>query len=164
MDTSQGDSLRREAAVIALYVSIVLLAELLALPENFGEPDHHGPSLVGIIWGTTIGLAVAHWFAFQVAAAWFSGGKIVHEDLRRARAQLLGAGLVALATTIPILFVGDAVRVEVAAVVPSLVLGLSGFRMARSSHRTILWSLVVSVCVLAAGIGVAILKATITSH
>ena len=164
MESSERVSLWREAAVIALYVSIVLLAELLALPEDFGQPSHHGPSLIGIIWGTAFGLAFAHWFAFQVAAAWFSGGKVMREDLRRARAQLFGAGLVAVATTIPILLVSDAIQVEVAAVVPALVLAASGYQMGRSADRTVRWSVLVGVLVLAAGVGVAVLKAAITHH
>lgn len=164
MDLSKRWPLWRETAIIALYVSIVLLAELIALPDNFAVATNHGPTLVGVIWGTAFGLALAHWFAFQVAAAWFSGGKVVREDVHRAGAQLAGAALVAIATTIPVLFVNNSVKVEVAAVVPSLVLGASGFMMGRASRRSFLWSLVVGVLVLAAGVGVAVLKASITNH
>src|SRR3954462_2681580 len=58
----EGRRLRREALTMALYVSITLLATLTAVPS-----DAHLNELA-IIWGTTIGLALAHWFAFVLAA------------------------------------------------------------------------------------------------
>jgi hypothetical protein len=155
-------ALWREAALLALYVSIVLLAELLALPNDYGDTAHQGPSLLGIVWGTAIGLALAHWFAFQVAAEWFRGGKAVREDFQRAVAQLAGAGLVAVATTIPILLFDSAVEVEAAAFVPALVIAASGFGMGRAAGHSVRWSIVVGVLVLAVGVGVAVIKALLS--
>ncbi|HEY9496397.1 MAG TPA: hypothetical protein VIR15_16215 [Intrasporangium sp.] len=48
---------------MALYVAICLLAALFALPETAAG---HLP-VVGIIWGVSVGLAIAHWFAFRVS-------------------------------------------------------------------------------------------------
>ena len=144
---------------MALYVSIVLLAELLALPEDYGSPGHQSPSLLGIVWGTAIGLALAHWFAFQVAAVWFSGRKATRADVHRALYQVGGAVLVAAVTTIPILFADDATKVEAAALAPALVLGACGFGIGRSAGRSMAWSLGVGVLVVVTGFGVAVVKA-----
>ncbi|MEB3970016.1 hypothetical protein OSH93_12875, partial [Mycobacterium ulcerans] len=54
--------LRKESYTMALYVAVCLLAALLALPE---AARHH---LIGLIWGITIGLAAAHFFAFKISA------------------------------------------------------------------------------------------------
>ena len=48
---------------MALYVAICPLAAFAPLPET----DVHA-HVMAIIWGVTIGLAVAHWFAFRVSA------------------------------------------------------------------------------------------------
>ena len=59
----QAVELRKEAYTMALYVAICLLATFAALPET----DAHAHA-IAIVWGITIGLAVAHWFAFRVSA------------------------------------------------------------------------------------------------
>src|SRR4051794_11711927 len=48
---------------MALYVSITLLAALTATDRN----DPH-LNVLALIWGTTVGLALAHWFAFTLAS------------------------------------------------------------------------------------------------
>jgi hypothetical protein len=76
---------------MALYVAICLLAAFAALPET-GAHAH----AMGIIWGVTIGLAVAHWFAFRVSARLVGAGSIRPNDMASAGAQLAGAAGVAL--------------------------------------------------------------------
>lgn len=49
---------------MALYVAVCLLAALIALPDRGAG---HAPAF-GVIWGVTVGLALAHWFAFRVSA------------------------------------------------------------------------------------------------
>jgi len=73
---------------MVLYLSIVLLATLAALPsgidgsgEGHGTGGVHGLDLVWLIWGTTIGLALAHWFAFRLTVRAFSGENPTQSDL-----------------------------------------------------------------------------------
>src|SRR5438045_2390630 len=84
----------REATVMVLYVCVVEIAELAAIPRT-GTAHHvvSGPSsaeLVAIIWGTALGLALAHWFAFQLAAHAFRGEHVTHHDNAIALAQVAG--------------------------------------------------------------------------
>jgi hypothetical protein len=65
--------LRKEAYTMALYVAICLLAAFTALP---GTSTH--AHLTRIIWGATVGLAVAHWFAFRVSARLVGAGSADH--------------------------------------------------------------------------------------
>jgi hypothetical protein len=153
---------------MALYVSIVVLAELAALPGDYGESDggagHSGPPLLAIVWGTSIGLALAHWFAFELAAVGFGGGKVLRRDLELAGAQMAGAALVAIATTIPILFADDASRVSAAAFAPSLIIGFAGYGVARTAGWSVRTSVATGVIVLAAGVAVAVIKAVLAGH
>src|SRR5512135_2757479 len=82
--------LRKEAYTMALYVAICLLAALVALPKT-GAHAH----AIGIVWGVTIGLAVAHWFAFRVSARMVGAGSVRPHDVKLAGAQLGGAAAVA---------------------------------------------------------------------
>ena len=58
---------------MSLYVAIVLLAALMVVPDSSGHGD---VQVLGLVWGTTIGLALAHLFAFRVSARLVSEGRI----------------------------------------------------------------------------------------
>ena len=162
---SEADELWREATVMALYISIVLLAAIVSLPASFGtESDKGLGTLLLTIWGTTIGLALAHWFAFNVAAVGFRGGRILRHDISEAGAQLGGAATVAVVTTVPVLFVHGDYLVYAVVLGPAAVLGVAGYRVARWSDRSKLHAFLAGVIVLALGLGIAILKSSLAGH
>jgi hypothetical protein len=82
---------------MALYVSITLLATLTAVPS-----DAHLNELA-IIWGTTIGLALAHWFAFVLAARLVGPVGDAGSIERELLAETFGAAGVASVATIAVL-------------------------------------------------------------
>src|SRR5690606_5466434 len=53
---------RREAFTMALYTSITLLGALTVTGRRQSDVN-----VFAIVWGTTVGLALAHWFAFSFA-------------------------------------------------------------------------------------------------
>jgi hypothetical protein len=63
------EHLRKEGWTMALYVAICLIAALSAL-QNVVAVSWH---VLGLVWGTTVGLVLAHVFAFRIA------GRLVHE-------------------------------------------------------------------------------------
>lgn len=164
-ELSEADELWREATVMALYISIVLLAAIVSLPDSFGSESDKGlHTLLFTIWGTTIGLALAHWFAFNVAAVGFRGGRILRHDIAEAGAQLGGAAAVAAVTTIPILLVHGDYLIDAVVLGPAAVLGVAGYRVARWSDRSKPHAFLAGVLVLALGLGIAILKASLAGH
>mgnify|MGYP001827763900 CR=1 FL=1 len=171
-DTGRAKAPRRElwqeATVMALYVSIVTLAALVALPSDYAASDggegHSGPALLSIVWGTAIGLALAHWVAFEVAAIGFHSGKVRRSDLALASAQIAGAAIVAAAATIAILFADDSSAVQAAAFAPALIIGVAGYGAARAGERSVTASVVIGVLVLLAGLAVAIIKTILGGH
>jgi fumarate reductase subunit C len=160
----------REATVMAFYVSIVLLATLAALPSGETSGDGHveggvhGIALIGLIWGTTIGLALAHWFAFRLTSSAYGGGHASMKDIRIGIAQIAGAMSVAVLCTIPVLLVGDANDVPVTTFVPALIIGSAGFTVAHASGRTRFQSLILGGVVMLLGVTVAALKNFLVGH
>ena len=78
---------------MALYVSITLLAILTAA-------DNHHLNVLAVIWGTTVGLAVAHWFAFSLASRLvgpLEGAVTIERELL---AETTGAAFVAGVATV----------------------------------------------------------------
>ena len=152
---------------MALYVCIVFLAGLAVLPDDYGVTageNGHGPPLWALVWGTAIGLSLAHWFAFQLAALELRGGRLHRQDLELVAAQVGGAVFVALLTTIPILLVDDSAQVDAAIYVPAVIIGFAGYRVARTAGRSRRVSVLLGALVLVLGVVVAGVKAFLLGH
>ena len=152
-----------------LYLSIVLLAAFAALPSGSGGDAHlaggvHGSTLIALIWGTAIGLAIAHWFAFRVTARAFGGGTVSDTDVRIGLAQLVAAMIVAGLCTVPVIVFDTTSEVTAATIVLALLLGLSGFLVAKSAGRSVLRSLILGGIVMLVGLAIALLKNFLVGH
>jgi len=148
--------LRKEAYTTALYVAICLLAALIAL----GDERH----IVRVVWGVTIGLALAHWFAFRVSARLVGAGEISREDTESAAAQLAGAAAVALLASATALIAPASAELEAAELVLATFLGVVGFAVARTSGATRGRALLYALIVLIAAMAIAVLKIVLGGH
>jgi hypothetical protein len=160
--------LLREAAIMILYVAIVEIATLAALPES---NLHHGRTtgtvggaLLAVVWGTAIGLALAHWFAFQVAARAFRGERHTDLDTRIALAQLGGAVLVAALSSLPALVFSDLTARQTTGDVPAALVGVVGYLLARRAGSSRLKSTFYGATVCTLGVLVALAKSLIAAH
>ncbi|MCB1003422.1 MAG: hypothetical protein KDB35_04470 [Acidimicrobiales bacterium] len=158
--------LLHEATTMALYVAIVVEAALLTLWINQGPGERsevHGVELVALIWGTTIGLALAHLFAFRLA-----GRAFVYEGTnshgRVAAAQLAGAAAVAALCSIPGLFASDANDLPFSLYVPEIIIGVAGYLTARTSGSSKVWALAIGVGASALGLLIAMAKNVLGGH
>lgn len=151
--------LRKEGLTTALYVAICLLAALIALPAA----DGHLPVL-GIIWGVTIGLAVAHWFAFRLSAKLVGAGEISADALESGAAQLAGAAAVAALGTLPVLLLPERFEVRVVALLLAVSIAAVGFFVARGGGASRLRSILYAVIVLVLAVAVAELKNVLAGH
>ena len=158
----------REAATMVLYVSVVEIAELATLPEgHFGSGRVTGPvgtQLLAIVWGTAVGLALAHWFAFRVAAPGFRGDRPSSRDTRIGLAQLGGAALVAAASSLPVLFLSDVRAQEFTGDVPAVLIGVVGYFVARATGKSRVPSVFYGACALGVGVVVALVKSALSAH
>jgi hypothetical protein len=158
----------REAATMILYVSVVEIAELATLPEaHFPNGRVTGPvdgQLLAILWGTAMGLAIAHFFAFRVAARGFRGDRVTGLDTRIGLAQIGGAALVAAVSSIPVLFLSDVRSQETAGDVPAIIIGVIAYLLSRSSGKGRVPSIFYGITALSVGVLVALVKSALAAH
>jgi hypothetical protein len=133
------DIFTRDAITSALYVSIVLLTALVALPE---EQTDEPPLVASAILATAVGLVLAHWFAFRVAAALFDGlGRAV---LMTGLADVLAGLLVGVVAALASL-----ISTQAALLVLVGVIGGTGYAVGHRAGASPMRSLVISATILA---------------
>jgi hypothetical protein len=96
-DLAHDTEVRREGFTMGLYVSITLLGALTVTSVT----------VLHIVWGTTIGLALAHWFAFSLATRLVDPAADNEHVKRHLAAQVTAALFVAVMCTIPVLLLPD---------------------------------------------------------
>lgn len=153
--------LRLEASTMALYVSVVLLAALVALEDGATTGDGE---MLGLIWGTTIGLALAHYFAFRVASRLVRGTTFHKRDGEIALAQLGGAAFVSALCTIPVLLFPDSSKNDFIRWELAVLLGITGYAAGRTGGASRLRSLATGAVVLVLGVAVAFVKNALVGH
>ena len=153
---------------MVLYVSVVLIAELAAIPqEHFADgrvTGAVGGQLLAIVWGTAVGLALAHWFAFGLAAPAFRGERPTRVDTYIGLAQVGGAMFVAAVSSLPVLLLSDVRAQETTGDVPALLIGIFGYLIARATRRSRATAAVYGVTALTVGVLVALVKTHLAAH
>lgn len=113
---------------MALYVAVCLLAALSAVAER---ADAGHADVLAIIWGTTVGLALAHWFAFRLSARLVAAGALGREEAELVGAQVVGALATALLATVPVLLLPATAELDVVRLVLAGFVAGVGFAVAR---------------------------------
>ena len=149
---------RREATTLGLYLSIVILALLVGLTAE-DSVQHQ----IQLIWGTAIGLSIAHLFAFRMTAVFAAGGRMDEEDwfsiLGMVTATLVIAGL----ATIPYLWFDDPLDANTLAMVLLLgVIGITGWATAQKAGLSRTRTIAYTAVVLVAAAVVVMIKYTLT--
>jgi hypothetical protein len=145
---------------MGLYVSICLLAELAAL---HGATLHRGV-VFELVWGTTMGLALAHLFAFLLAGRFVEGRRFGAQTRATALADLAGAGLVAVIVSVAVVLTPLSMELNVARYDLAALIGIIGYSVARRAGLRPLRAVLFAVAVTLVGIAVAALKQWLGGH
>lgn len=146
--------LAREAVTMMLYVSLTLLAALVAIPS-----DDVGGTLqtAALLWGGAGALALAHWLAFDLGARLYHTEGLDRLHRLGGPVSVAAALGVALVTSIPILIAPDDIASDLAICVLAFILASAGFAVGRRDGQSVARSLVGGLIVLlAAGLIVAV--------
>lgn len=128
--------LLHEVTTMALYLSLSLLAVLIALPTaNPAEDNRFQEGLTVLITG--IGLLLAHHVAYRMSSRLVNQGLLTESSRHAMKAQALGGLPVAVLASVPVFVLGEDPGEDVAIfLLLALVLGV-GYRSARFSARPI---------------------------
>lgn len=162
-DSAGGQALElvKEGCVMALYVSICLIAALTAVADHV---DSGHVRELGIIWGTTIGLALAHVFAFRVSARFVAAGRVRRHDGEAIGAQMTGALAVAIIASLPVLLLQASGELDGARIILAGVITLFGYIVARNSGAGQARSVAYAAVILVVGLGIALVKNALVGH
>ena len=154
---------------MVLYLSIVLLAELAALPTGHDGAGGavRGPvgwELVAIVWGTTIGLALAHWFASRLPTQALRRGPLAGLGSPSGLVRAGRGAFVAAMASMRVLLFPDELGQQVVPFVLALIIGGVCYLVERASQRSRSTSLVFGVLALVLGLAVATLKSVLSAH
>lgn len=121
----------REGITMALYISVSLLAVLLATPTEYVEDSKARAATTLAL--TALGLLLAHTIAFRLSTRLLNRGVFDGHSLAILQAQLVG-GLPAIAiAAVPVLVFGGRVGVLVSVLLLVAVVAGVGFATARAS-------------------------------
>ncbi len=118
----------REAVTMALYISLSLLAVLVALPKaSTADSD----DLWLTILLTAVALLLAHQLAFRISTRLVNKGLLDASGVKLLGAQLIGGLIAGVAATLPVLVFGPQ-AVWASELVLLIFVAATGYRAARS--------------------------------
>jgi hypothetical protein len=156
----EATTAQREALTMALYACVVLAAEFVGMGDHLDSTSF----AISVIWGTTVGLTLAHVFAFDLAARMFSEGALARDTQVAIAFQLAAGAAVAAVLTVPFLFLQPSLALDVAGYLTAGFVGLTAYGVARTAGRSSLGAVtfgVVSLVIAAVVVGV---KAALSHH
>jgi hypothetical protein len=149
----------RESITMGLYITISLLAVLSAQPHG----DVTTVAALTVVWGTTLGLTLAHWLAFRLTARLFAGAGLSSHDRMAMTGQAVAALGVAAVASLPLLL-GASSGLALARSLLAGLVGLFAFGTARRHGATFGRALTYAVVVVVIALAVAIGKYLLTGH
>jgi hypothetical protein len=118
----------REVTTMALYVSLSILAVLIALPV--AQNDNRVKAGLTVL-ATGLGLVLAHHLSFRMSSRLVNGGLLSPESVDALKAQALGGLPVAVLAALPVFVLGEEPGEVVSEVLLLGFVALVGYRSAR---------------------------------
>lgn len=158
-DPQEARLVAREFSASALYMALVLLAALVAVPTDRLPPDE---AVAGLLLGSAIGLTLAHWLAFRLAAhLTVEGGFATESAAREAGAQVAGGVAVAVVAALPFLLLDGEAAVLGSLLLLAALPALTGMSIARLRGGSWFASIVTGAVVLTLAVVVVVVKAVL---
>jgi hypothetical protein len=146
----------REFFASALYMALVLLAALAALPKDRLPSDQ---DVVWLLLGSAIGLTLAHWLAFRLAAHLTTeGGFAAESAAREAGVQIAGGLAVATLASLPFLLLDGEAALSASLIVLAALPAVTGVGIARLRGGSWTSSLILGAVVLVVAAAVVVVK------
>ena len=159
---SQKFGLSREYLASALYVSLVLLAALIVIPQRDLANRVHAAY---VMIGTAFGLSLAHWFAFRLASGITDENGHVDKDAAADAAAVITGGLTTgILAALPFLIAGGTHGWRISMFVLAALPAVAGAAIAKLRGWSTVWVLVTGTAVLIGALVVVSIKLLVTPH
>ena len=152
-DSATRQVLVREALASGLYVAIVLVGAVVAVPTG-SLPDD--VEMAFLVLGSAVGLVLAHWFAFRLASHVAEAGYRSKADIQEGAAQLAGGVAVAAVAAVPFLVLTGSTARTTSLVLLLAMPGIAGAAVLRQRGRS--WPASVVAGLLESGFAVLIVQ------
>jgi hypothetical protein len=143
---------------MALYLALVLAGEFATVSDSI----HSKRAAYAIIWGTTLGLTLAHVFAFNLAARLFERGRLGAEARSTIAYQVLVAIAVAIVLSLPLLVASLSTGLNFDRYLIAAGVGLTAFLVARGEEHSHVRAAAFAVAMLSLAVGVVLIKALVS--
>lgn len=120
--------------------------------------------VLGLVWGTTVGLALAHLFAFRIAGRLVHNGRLARSDQIVSAVQLAAAAAVAFLVSIPIVIASPTSELDWARYTCAGIIGVVGYGVARSAQRSRARAVLFGLGVLILASIIAVIKHALAGH
>lgn len=150
----------REGVTMALYITISLLAVLVAVPGG----DHSSVAMLGTIWGTAIGLTMAHVLAFRLSTKLVSAGELAARERLAIAAQAAASATVAAVASLPLLVTDGEAALDMSRLLLSGFVGICAYGVGRQSGGTGGRALLYASSTVVIALMVALLKNVLAGH
>jgi hypothetical protein len=116
------------------------------------------------VWGTTVGLALAHVFAFRIAGRLVHDGELPKADRVISMVQLASAAAVACLVSVPVLLAPTVSELNWARYTCAGIIGVVGYLAARGAERGQVRAVLFGLGVLVVAVAIAALKHALAGH
>ena len=157
----EGDAathVMRESLTMVLYLAIVLLSVHLARADDADKAED-----IALLWGTAIGLGLAHLFAYDLTAIFADRGRMTRVDVLGAVGIAFAVVGTALVASLPYVFIDEPEDASTASTV--LLFGLiclTAFSSARRAGANKRWAAVFTVVAAVLAAVTVLIKYTLT--
>jgi hypothetical protein len=141
---------------MVLYLAIVLLSVHLARADDASKAED-----LALIWGTAVGLGLAHLFAYDLTAV-LAEGRATSEDLLAGAGQIIAAVLTAFLASIPYLLTDAADASSVSSLILLGLISMTAYLSARKAGANHPGALLFTVVIVAVAVVVVIIKYSLT--
>ncbi len=149
--------LLREGVTMALYVSLSLLAVIVALPN---ESETTQAATIAV---TSLGLILAHWMAFRISSRYAQRGQVTKESVELIGAQISGGLIVTVVAVVPVILFDRPLGSEISLGLLTLFVCATAYVAARSVPVSRTRALIYVGIILALTAGIVTLK-TLVGH
>ncbi len=151
----EDSALRREAVTMGFYTCVTLFAAL-AVGDDYAAQQ--SGELVALIWISTVGLALAHWFAATIAIQLVRDSHANHSNVEYLTAHLLIPSVAAASASLVVLIVPNDVKLLAGRLTAGALLALLVAAESRRGESSPGRSLRLALLAFGCAAGIAVLK------